>query len=173
MAPDSAGGWSGQLAPDASLVPFAAVVQRAVVGRHELQLAADEAPIHAFIEKGAAVRLADDGSQWVHAFNRPTLIVEVVDPDPERAAAGMRERLEEIETTAQRIQAQRGIAPAQLITVTIDDTDRGHAVSSRSRLLRAWVVSLGMGFTLSLVAANVVGRWRWPLLRARGRLRGA
>ncbi|WP_156875829.1 hypothetical protein [Ornithinimicrobium pekingense] len=160
VAPESVAVWQQDLPTDASLVPFAAAVQRAVAGRAQHRFSSDEATLHAFARQDASVRLADEGGQWVQAFNRPTLIVEVVDPDAEQVGRVLRAKVAEIRRTTAELQAAEGIAASRRIQVTMEAPDREQAAPSRGQLLRAGVVWLGVAGVASLCAAAAAGRLR-------------
>jgi hypothetical protein len=163
VAPASVVGWQPELPTDASLVPFAAAVQRAVTGGPQPRFSADDATLHAFANHETSVRLADSGGQWVHAFNRPTLVVEVVDPDSRRAAAMLERQLQEIRVAADQLQQELAIAPARRIELTVDEPDEELAAPSRGQLLRAGFITVVIGGGLSLMTAAAAG----ALLRRR------
>ena len=154
--PPQLGGWSGELGPDASVVPFAAVVQRAITDPGQQTFSSDEAPLHGVVTHGTSVRLANDGGQWVNAFNRPTLIVEVVDPDPDRANAMLAEMEEQIVEVAVALQDDEAVPSSGRITASVDQTELVHATASRSDLARAWVVIVGAGGIMTLATAQAV-----------------
>lgn len=154
-------------APDsgASLVPVTTVLEKVMDDDMPHAFVSDEAPFYAAVGEGLSIRQLDTGGQWSRNFSAPTLIVEVVEPDPKEAQDVLLATVAEIEARTLGLQAALGLDQERHITVTVDDVRQAHLVASGPGIARAWVVIGAVGLTASVVGSRLVDaivRRRWP-----------
>lgn len=152
---------------DDALVPFAAAVERAVVGGpQDLVLASDDTPLYGEGARAAAsVRLARTGGQWQASFDQPLITVQVVMPTRAGAAGRLEDVLTEVEDTADSLQEADGVAASERVR-----TERSPAHPQITRVVgsatRSSVGVLGVGVLAAVLVVVVDRRWS-----ARGRSR--
>lgn len=160
VAPKVGGSLTRDLGPSESLVPFAAAVEREVVGATPAAtFTLSSAPLHASgLRSGASVRLADEGGQWQRSFKDPILIVEVVDPDQATAQAALVAQVAGIERSSQDMQEARGIPLDERISTDLARPERSEITATRSGTYKAWLLILILGAVLSLDACRFADR---------------
>lgn len=137
---------------DDALVPFAAAVERAVVGGpQELVLASDGTPLYGEgVRAAATVRLARTGGQWQASFDQPLITVQVVMPTRDGAAGRLEDVLARVEAAA--VDQQDGVGASERVR-----TERSPAHPQITRVVgsatRSVLGVLGVG---ALLAALVV-----------------
>jgi hypothetical protein len=151
----------------ASLTNFAAAVERVYKnGLEAPNVSSSSATLYGSgVRRGSSVKLADAGGQWGTNFNRPVLVVDVVDSSADAVQATLAGILTRISAVASGRQLAVGVAPENFIK--IENSPPSPVISyvggSRQRAL----VGLGaLGVGLSFTAALLTDRWA---LKARRR----
>ncbi|QDP94596.1 O-antigen ligase family protein [Microlunatus elymi] len=157
--------------PDAraeTLTDFAGVVGRKYEASHPtIELTSPTATLFGNgIRQGVSVQLANAGSQWVHSYNRPVLIVQIIGDDPVEVQQTLGQVSTALTAITRQLQTEAGAAPSTYITV-FNDTQHsliGSFGNSRmSRMKAAGIIAgLGVGASIALAVAadEFIGRRR-------------
>jgi hypothetical protein len=157
---DSASSPNTLQADGSSIVGLAAAVDRMITGNHvSARLSSPDATLYgAGVRRGWSLALEDDGGQWQSNFDKPVLVVQVVDTTAARADAVLRTLLVRVARTARSLQERIGVAQAARVIAEASPSRPGVAYIPirRTRALAALLL-LGCGLTLACAAAT--SRW--------------
>jgi hypothetical protein len=142
-------------ANDSNLIAFAGVVVSEINdGRAPARYSTDEAPYYgAGMREGVLVELANSGSQWVSAFSKAEVQIEIVGRTFDWVQSRQRELVDKVLSIANAQQASVTVSSKDRIAATVVPltTQIEYVTASRSSQLAAGAAMLA--------AALIVGAW--------------
>lgn len=143
-----------------TLIDFTAIVERKVLaGTKPAKLASPSASLFGTgIREGTSIGMLDSGGQWVPAFGRPVLSVQVAAPSPAQVRNRMDAVLAEVRRVSATLQRESGAQPGSFITVerspdVLNITSFG---KTRTGEVKAFAALTAAGLGLSCAAAIAV-----------------
>ena len=144
------------------VIHFASVVQQTLGSSDvNLKLSSPSATLHGSgVRRGVLATLADAGGQWGSNFNRALIRVEAVNSSPELVRADITRMVDEIATSANRLQsgATVGATARVLVDAGSDTIAVGYMGSTRGSRYRGFALIGLLGGGITLAAAVVVDR---------------
>ncbi|WP_175557369.1 hypothetical protein [Raineyella antarctica] len=103
----------------ATLINFTGAVQRRYAAEHDVvDVSSPTATLQGNnIREGVSVMLADAGNQWQVSFNRPVLVVQVIDTSPEAVKARLVSLATDLTLITEDLQRSVGADPKDFITM--------------------------------------------------------
>ena len=143
-----------------TLIDFTAIVERKVLaGTKPAKLASPSASLFGTgIREGTSIGMLDSGGQWVPAFSRPVLSVQVAAPSPAEVQDGMDAALAEVRRVSTALQLETGAQPDSFITVERSPEDLIITSFGKTRMgeAKAFAALTAAGLGLSCGAALAV-----------------
>lgn len=156
FAPGGRPGFTEDVPPGASLIPFVAAVDIRANEGVELTLPSTRAELPAAgVQSGTWARIVDTGGQWAQVHSAPTIVVEAVDPDPDRAERLFEETVSKVEIAATTLQAERDVPGERHVRTTAGEPEHRYLGPTRTETAKASVVVFGMGLLTTIVLARV------------------
>ncbi|MFT3877027.1 MAG: hypothetical protein QM708_11490 [Propioniciclava sp.] len=145
------------------LAAFAAVVERRYNRGPVFRLSRPDAPMYgAGKREGVFVTLPNLGNQWVNAFLRPALSVEVNGNDPDALIALHDQTVEELRRLSNEVQDEAGVPwDARITASPIAARPKVNYVGSNDQgTIRALAAVAAAGLIGTLSSAVLIDRWR-------------
>lgn len=156
-APGGRPGFVEDVPPGASLIPFVAAVDTRANEGGDLTFPSTRAQLPGWgLKSGTWTRIIDEGGQWTQSFSAPTIVVEAVDPDPDRAEQLFDQAVARVENAARTLQTEHGVPSQSRVMVTFGEVEHALVGPGPSQIARAAVVVLGIGLFSSVVLARTV-----------------
>lgn len=156
-APGGRPGFTEDVPPGASLIPFVAAVDIRANEGVELTFPSTQAELPAAgVHSGTWARIVDTGGQWAQVHSAPTIVVEAVDPDPDRAERLFEETVTTVEIAATALQAERDVPSESQVRTTMGEPEHRYLGPTRTESAKASVVVLGMGLLTTVVLARII-----------------
>jgi hypothetical protein len=101
-----------------TLINYAGVVQQVGHDDKPVELVSSTAPLYrSGLREGYAVTLPNTGTQWAVSYSRPVLVVQAIGNSPDQVRQTLGRVLNEIQSAAYELQADRGAPVEQFIDV--------------------------------------------------------
>ncbi|TFC07181.1 hypothetical protein E3O42_00085 [Cryobacterium adonitolivorans] len=141
------------------LIDFAALVEKQYNGNAaQLRFASPNATLAgAGIRSGVSVRLVNDGNQWNLNFREPVLLVDVVEPDAERARVVLDATVTELLNIVTERQNRSGVEGGYRVGVLVSPSS-ADVVNVTGNPVRAVAVTVLLGLSGAVLMALVVDR---------------
>ena len=141
------------------LIDFAALVEKEYNGNaDQLRFASPNATLAgAGIRSGVSVRLVNDGNQWNLNFREPVLIVDVVEPDAERAQVVLDAAVADLLSIVTERQDRSGVEDDFRVGVLVSPSS-ANVVNVTGSPVRAVAVTLLLGLSGAVLMALAVDR---------------